>query len=80
MLDIDVVDGIGQDLVTIQDRGFFPHALRVANLGDLVSQLVARIGFSHDLRRLRVIGHGHSAIPTTWAESSTPPRPFRWTG
>lgn len=58
MADIDVVDGIGGDLTTRHDRSFFPHALRVANLSDLVIQLTGRIGFHHDLRRLRIIGHG----------------------
>lgn len=58
MPDIDVVDGIGRDLVTREDRSYFPHALRVANLSDLVIQLTGLIGFNHDLRRLRIIGHG----------------------
>jgi hypothetical protein len=61
MPDIDVVDGIGHDPYTQEGRSFFPHALRVANLNDLVLQLTARIGFDHDLRRLRIIGsHGQS--------------------
>jgi hypothetical protein len=60
MADIDVVDGIGRDVTTREDRSFFPHALRVANLSDLVLQLTGRIGFNHDLRRLRIIGHGQS--------------------
>lgn len=59
MSDIDVVDATGRDLTTRLDRSFFPHALRATTLQDLVLQVTARIGFHRDLRRLRIIGHGH---------------------
>lgn len=57
-MDVDVVDGIGADSVTVHDRSFFPGALRVVGLGDLVSQVVRHVGLTRDLRRLRIIGHG----------------------
>jgi len=59
MGDIDVVDASGRDHTTRLDRSYFPHALRVNTLRDLVMQVMARVGFGHDLRRLRIIGHGH---------------------
>jgi len=58
MINIDAVDAISHDVATLGDRGFFPHALRITSLSDLVRQLTTRIGFSRDLRRLRIIGHG----------------------
>jgi len=57
-MDIDVVDALGSDLATVQDRSYFPHALRVTNLTDLIRQVVGRVGLDRNLRRLRIIGHG----------------------
>jgi len=60
MMDIDVVDATSHDLATRLDRSSFPHALRVTTLHDLVLQVTARFGFHRELRRLRIIAHGHA--------------------
>lgn len=84
-MDINAVDAIGTDSVTVQDRSFFPNAVRVISLTDLVIQVGQRVGMERHLRRLRIIGHGgpgHQGLGDSFHRTnifdSSPSISFNW--
>jgi hypothetical protein len=55
---IDCVDGTGRDDNGFYRRRILPTAIRVNTIGHMVDAIVARLGHSDRIRRLRIFGHG----------------------
>jgi len=72
-IDLDCVDGTGNDSVVQTFRRMYPHAQRVHSVGHLVHSILGALGSGRQIRRLRIFGHGAPGYQGLGQSAGGPP-------